>query len=135
MRLARCHRVLGVAVDGDEISQIFERLGFDFTFNDGVFTVTPPSYRFDIRIEEDLIEEVARIYGFERIPDVPPRARADMHVQLETTRGPHALRAAVASMDYQEVINFSFVEESWEHDLHGNADPIRLLNQLQASCR
>ncbi|MCQ9616467.1 phenylalanine--tRNA ligase subunit beta [Paenalcaligenes niemegkensis] len=130
MRLARCHRILGVGVSADEVTQIFERLGFSFEYSDGVFTVVPPSFRFDIRIEEDLIEEVARIYGFERIPDVPPRARASMRIEAESLRGPHALRAAVAALDYQEVINFSFVEERWEHDYHGNADPIRLLNPI-----
>ena len=130
MRLSRCHRILGVNVPAEEVAQIFQRLGFEFKQNDDVFTVVPPSYRFDIRIEEDLIEEVARIYGFERIPDVAPLARASMHVPAESLRGPHALRAAVAAMDYQEVINFSFVEDSWEQNYHGNADPIRLLNPI-----
>src|SRR5690606_27144893 len=88
------------------------------------------SYRFDLAIEEDLIEEVARIYGFERIPDQPPRARAQMRVQPETLRGPHELRARMAALDYQEVINFSFVEEAWERDYAGQDNPIRLLNPI-----
>lgn len=130
MRLSRCHRVLGVQLSADEVTKIFSSLGFDFTYSDEVFTVTPPSYRFDIRIEEDLIEEVARIYGFEQIPDVPPRARASIRLAPETLRGPHALRAAMVAMDYQEVINFSFVEEHWEQQYHGNDNPIRLLNPI-----
>ncbi|MBB5214338.1 phenylalanine--tRNA ligase subunit beta [Parapusillimonas granuli] len=131
MRLDRCHRVLGVPVSRDEVAGIFTSLGLPFQIEDGdVFVVTPPSYRFDLFIEEDLIEEVARIYGFERIPDVPPRARAKMRVEPETLRGPHALRARMAAQDYQEVINFSFVEEAWERDYAGNADPIRLINPI-----
>ncbi len=130
MRLARCQRVLGVPVSRQEVEDVFTRLGLDWTFSDGVFSVTPPSYRFDLFIEEDLIEEVARIYGFERIPDLPPVARAKMRVEPETLRGPHALRGAMAAQDYQEVINFSFVEEAWEKEYAGNHDPIRLLNPI-----
>ena len=130
MRLARCNRVLGIPVSADEVSQIFSRLGFDFTLENDVFTVVSPSYRFDLRIEEDLIEEVARIYGFERIPDLAPIARADILVEPETYKGPHALRAKVAALDYQEVINFAFVEESWESNYAGNTSPIRLLNPI-----
>lgn len=130
MRLDRCQRILGIAVTADEVRTIFNGLGFEFTEQDGVFQVTAPTYRFDIRIEEDLIEEVARIYGFERIPDVAPKARADMLIKPETLKGPHALRAQVAALDYQEVINFAFVEEDWETNYAGNTDPIRLLNPI-----
>lgn len=130
MRLDRCHRVLGVPVDQSEVERIFTSLDLDWTFKDNIFSVVPPSYRFDIEIEEDLIEEVARIYGFERLPDQPPRARANMRIEPEAARGPHALRHAMASMDYQEVINFSFVLENWEHQYAGNTDPIRLLNPI-----
>lgn len=130
MRLQRCHRVLGVQVSAEEVTQIFTALGFAFRQDGDVFYVTPPSYRFDLRIEEDLIEEVARIYGFERIPDVPPKARAYVNVLSEHQRSPHALREALAALDYQEVINFAFVEENWEKTYHGNSDPIRLLNPI-----
>lgn len=130
MRLARCHKVLGVAVTEADVARIFQRLGFEFDCKDQVFTVVPPSYRFDMQIEEDLIEEVARIYGFENLPDVPPVARAAMYEEPESLRGPHALRASMAALDFQEVINYSFVEEVWEKNYHGNQDPIRLLNPI-----
>ena len=131
MRLARCQRILGIPVSRSEVESIFTRLGLTFEVQDNdVFVVTPPSYRFDLFIEEDLIEEVGRIYGFERIPDVPPMARAKMLTAPEVLRGPHALRAAIAAQDYQEVINFSFVEEAWERDYAGNTDPIKLLNPI-----
>ncbi len=130
MRLARCHRVLGVPVPRDEVEHIFTSLGLRFELKDDVFVVTPPSYRFDLFIEEDLIEEIARVYGFERIPDVPPVARAKMLANPEALRGPHTLRASMAGLDYQEVINFAFVEEAWERDYAGNADPIKLLNPI-----
>jgi len=130
MRLARCRKVLGIDVSRAEVESIFTRLDMPYILRDDDFIVTPPSYRFDLHIEEDLIEEVARIYGFERIPDMPPVARAKMRVQPEVLRGPHLLRAGMAALDYQEVINFAFVEEAWEANYAGNADPIRLLNPI-----
>ncbi|MDY0308910.1 MAG: phenylalanine--tRNA ligase subunit beta [Castellaniella sp.] len=130
MRLARCARVLGIPLDAAAVSAVFTRLGLVFEQQGDDFVVTPPAARFDLTIEEDLIEEVARIHGFDRIPDRPPVAAAVMRSVPETLYGPHALRAALVARDYQEVINFSFVEEAWERDYCGNTDPIRLLNPI-----
>lgn len=130
MRLARCHRVLGVPVTQAEVAKIFGSLGLEFTLESNDFIVTPPSYRFDLVIEEDLIEEVARIYGFENIPTVPPMARAKMFSQPEVRRGPHALRRLAAARDYQEVVNYSFVEAAWERDYAGNDTPVKLVNPI-----
>ena len=130
MRLSRCHRVLGVKVSQEDVAQTFTRLGFAFVLEGDKFIVVPPTYRFDLQIEEDLIEEVARIIGFESIPAVPPLAAAQMRMTPETTRSAHTVRAEIAALDYQEVINFSFVEQSWEVELLGQAEPIRLLNPI-----
>ncbi len=136
MRVARAHRVIGLAVPADEMAEIFRRLGFTFR-REGpgageAFVVTPPSYRFDIVIEEDLIEEVARVHGFDRIPAHPPVAPAVMHAPLETRRSLHGLRARLAGANYTEVVNFSFVDAEWEQDFAANATPIRLLNPIAA---
>src|SRR5690606_23591284 len=130
MRTERCRKVLGVPLSDEEIATVFQRLKLDFQQESDAFVVTPPSFRFDLEIEEDLIEEVARVYGFERIPDVPPVARAAMRAMPESIRPVHALRHAVAAMDYQEVVNFSFVPSDWERDLAGNTNPINLLNPI-----
>ncbi|WP_338618952.1 phenylalanine--tRNA ligase subunit beta [Achromobacter sp. E1] len=130
MRLARCHRVLGVPVTREQVATIFGSLGLDYALEGDDFIVNPPSYRFDLEIEEDLIEEVARIYGFESIPDVPPMARAKMFSQPEVRRGAHALRRLAAAQDYQEVVNYSFVEADWERDFAGNDNPVRLVNPI-----
>ena len=132
MRAARCNKVIGVPISSEQIGAIFNRLQLPYTLNDGVFTVTPPSYRFDLEIEEDLIEEVARVYGFENIPTHPPKAAAAMLPNTEAQRSLHALRGILADCDYQEVVNFSFVEQEWEADLANNTDPIRLLNPIAA---
>jgi len=130
MRLARCRRVLGIPVTADDVRDVFTKLNFSFTEQDDVFSVTPPSFRFDLDIEEDLIEEVARIYGFERIPGNPPSAPAVMLQTNETRRSEHDLRHLMAALDYQEVVNFSFVEKAWETNYMGNVDPIGLLNPI-----
>lgn len=130
MRLARCHRVLGVPVTREQVATIFGSLGLDYSVEGDDFIVNPPSFRFDLEIEEDLIEEVARIYGFESIPDVPPMARAKMFSQPEVRRGAHALRRLTAAQDYQEVVNYSFVEADWERDFAGNDNPVRLVNPI-----
>lgn len=130
MRVARCRKILGIQVDTAEIEKIFTQLQLPHTFDGEVFTVTPPSYRFDIEIEEDLIEEVARIYGFERIPDNPPKALAAMLPSNETRRSEHDMRYVMADLDYQEVVNFSFVETGWESNYMGNQNPIKLLNPI-----
>ncbi|SUX35242.1 phenylalanyl-tRNA synthetase subunit beta [Burkholderia mallei] len=95
-----------------------------------MFRVTPPPHRFDIEIEEDLIEEVARIYGFEKIPARPPVAKSEMRATDETRRSVHAIRHALAARDYAETVNFSFVDAEWERDFAGNDNPVRLLNPI-----
>jgi len=134
MRVARAHKVIGVPVPASEMADIFGRLGLahgrEGAGGNEAFVVTPPSFRFDIAIEEDLIEEVARVHGFERIPAHPPRAPAITRAQREAQRSPHELRQQLADADYHEVINFSFVDAQWEADFAGVANPIRLLNPI-----
>ena len=130
MRIARARKVIGVAVAADEMASIFTRLGLTHERTADAFVVTPPSYRFDIELEEDLIEEIARIYGFDNIPALPPTARAAMRAKPEGTRSVHELRAAIAACDYFETINYSFVDIAWERELLRNADPINLLNPI-----
>ncbi|NMM36300.1 MAG: phenylalanine--tRNA ligase subunit beta [Glaciimonas sp.] len=134
LRVTRATKVIGIAISEDQISDIFTRLNFVFkreSSGDGtVFFVTPPSYRFDIEIEEDLIEEVVRVYGYENIPALPPVALNSMLIAPESTRSLFTVRRQLADLDYQEVVNFSFVEESWESDFSGNTTPIRLQNPI-----
>ena len=130
VRTARAVKVIGVPLTADQIADIFTRLGLEFVAQSDGFDVTPPSYRFDIEIEEDLIEEIARVYGFENIPALPPVAPNEMRIPPENRRSLFAVRRLLADLDYQEVVNYSFVEESWEADFCGNINPIRLLNPI-----
>jgi len=130
LRSQRAKKIIGVPVSDEQIAAIFTRLGLSFTQKQGEFTVTPPSYRFDIEIEEDLIEEIARVYGFENIPALPPVAENTMRIAPENIRSLFDIRHQLADADYQEVVNFSFVEETWEADFSGNPKPIRLINPI-----
>jgi phenylalanyl-tRNA synthetase beta chain len=130
LRTARAQKVIGVPLSDDLIADIFTRLGLEFVREEGKFLVTAPSYRFDIEIEEDLIEEVARVYGFENIPANPPVAPSAMLIAPENTRSLFAIRHQLADLGYQEVVNMSFVESAWEADFAGNPEPIRLQNPI-----
>lgn len=130
LRTARAQKVIGVPLSDELIADIFTRLGLAFTRGEGTFLVTAPSYRFDIEIEEDLIEEVARVYGFENIPANPPVAPSAMLIAPENTRSLFAIRHQLADLGYQEVVNMSFVESAWEADFAGNLEPIRLQNPI-----
>jgi phenylalanyl-tRNA synthetase beta chain len=112
------------------MAQALRGLGLPVTEGEGTLTVTPPSFRFDLQIEEDLIEEIARMVGYEQLPTTPPRAPITARLRAEASRSPYAVRRQLAGLGYQETINYSFVEERWERELAGNADPIRLLNPI-----
>jgi phenylalanyl-tRNA synthetase beta chain len=130
LRVARAAKVIGMPIDQAQCAGALRRLGLPVEEGDGVLTVMPPAFRFDLQIEEDLIEEVARIVGYEKLPDTPPLAPITAKIRTEARRGPFAVRRSLAQLGYQETINFSFVEERWERELAGNADPIRLLNPI-----
>jgi phenylalanyl-tRNA synthetase beta chain len=132
LRVARAAKVIGMPITQADCERVFNRLGLPFAAADGVITVTPPSWRFDLLIEEDLIEEVIRVLGYPSLPSTPPLAPVVAKTRSESRLATHALRRAVAARDYFETINFSFVEERWERDLAGVADPIKLLNPIAA---
>jgi phenylalanyl-tRNA synthetase beta chain len=130
LRVARAVKVIGMPLSQQQCADALRGLGLQVAEGEGTVTVTPPSFRFDLQIEEDLIEEVARMVGYNNLPTTPPLAPITAKVRLETQRSPSAVRRAIAALGYQETINYSFVEDSWERDLAGNANPIRLLNPI-----
>jgi phenylalanyl-tRNA synthetase beta chain len=130
MRVARAQRVIGMAIGADEMQKCFQRLSLPAKRDGEAFVVEPPSYRYDLAIEEDLIEEVARLHGFERIRAQPPRVAARPLPAPQGRRSLHELRERLAGVDYHEVINFGFGEPQWELDFAGEANPVRLLNPI-----
>lgn len=132
LRCDRARKVIGADISDGHMAECLARLGLSHVLRDGVIEVTPPSHRFDLEIEEDLIEEVARLWGFERLPVRAPQASIHLMASPETRRSFLSLKRLVADRDYQEVINYSFVDEALDLRLSGVA-PIRLLNPIAAT--
>lgn len=130
LRVARAARVIGMPLTQAQCADALWRLGFSLEEGDGTITVAPPPHRFDLAIEEDLIEEVARLVGYQHLPTTPPLAPITARVRPEGQRSRFDVRHRLAALGYQETINFSFVEAEWERDLAGNADPVKLLNPI-----
>jgi phenylalanyl-tRNA synthetase beta chain len=130
LRLERVERLLGIKLDGTQVSDILRRLRFEFTAAAGEFRVTPPSFRFDIAIEEDLVEELARIHGYDRIPATLPAAAPTMLPVPEARTSLAGLRRLLVARDYQEIVSYSFVDAAWESDFAGNEAPVELANPL-----
>jgi len=134
LRPARVARLLGISVPAETIATLFGRLGFAFERAGADFLVTPPSYRFDLAIEEDLVEEIARVHGYDAIPAVASAHLQTMLPERESTRPAAAIRQRLVSRDWQEAITFSFVSSAWETALFpardARAAPIAVLNPI-----
>ena len=131
LRTARVSKLLGIDPGVDAVAAIFERLSM-FVHPDGdSLVVTPPSFRFDIALEEDLVEEVARVYGYDRIAPRPVYTEPAMLPLPEATRGPRELRGCLALRDYQEVVTYAFVDPEWEADF-GAVPALKLANPIAA---
>ncbi|MDI9853441.1 phenylalanine--tRNA ligase subunit beta [Comamonas sp. 17RB] len=131
LRVARAAKVIGMAVTQQQCLDALNGLGLPATLaSEGVISVTAPTFRFDINLEEDLIEEVARMIGYENLPTTKPLAPISPKLRAENQRSPFGVRHELAGLGYQETINFSFVEEKWEQELAGNHHAIKLLNPI-----
>ena len=131
MRPDRARKVIGAPVGDEEIATAFGRLELPFERDGADFVVTPPSFRFDLSIEEDLIEEVARIWGYDRLPVRPPVAAMPMRPAPEGRRSLLAIKRALAARDFQEVITYSFVATDLDAAV-SQVPAIRLSNPIAA---
>jgi phenylalanyl-tRNA synthetase beta chain len=104
-------RVLGFSVADDQVSRILTSLGFDTRFNAGQWTATAPSWRFDMAITEDLIEEVVRVVGYDAMPSHRLHSSDAIRVIPEAMRQDHAIKLQLCDMGFQEVVNYAFVAE------------------------
>ncbi len=130
LRLSRIARIIGLEIDSGAVSSILDRLSFQYSLQDETFSVIPPSHRFDLKIEEDLVEEVARLYGYDNIPAVTPQAGMNMLPSREARRSLSEVRKLATARGYTEAISYAFVDTSWEADFCGNPDPILLKNPI-----
>ncbi len=130
VRTARVNKLLGVALPADAIASTFTRLKLAFTREGADFVVTPPSSRFDLAIEEDFVEEAARMHGYDAIPAAPAPHVQHMLADPESRRSPMALKRMLVDLDWQEIVTFSFVDSAMEAALSPAAQPVRVLNPI-----
>ncbi|WP_125559379.1 phenylalanine--tRNA ligase subunit beta [Pseudoalteromonas rubra] len=126
LRRARLDRVIGYHIADEKVTDILTRLGLDVAFANDSWTATVPSYRFDISIEEDLIEEVARVFGYNNIPNVAPTAALKMTDHQEARLPVSRLRNELVARGYQEAITYSFVDPKKQQLLHPESDALVL---------
>lgn len=133
LRFARLLSVLGITIPQQTVGTLLNQLGFKFSERDGVFAVEAPTYRFDIEREEDLIEEIARLHGYDKIEAIAPIASLMMLPAPEAALNKAWAAGVLSSQGYQEVVTYSFVDEKWENDLMGNANSIKLKNPIASN--
>ena len=132
LRRSKLDRRIGHVIADEKVSEILTRLGFDVDAIQGEWQVSVPPYRFDISIEEDLVEEVARIFGYNNIPNVSPQATLKMCPNREANLALNTLRSALISRDYQEAITYSFVDPKVQTMLHPDAEFMTLPHPISS---
>lgn len=132
LRHARLNRVLGVELSQEDVTRILTDLRMQPQFENGVWTVTAPSDRFDIEIEEDLIEEVARIFGYDNIHAALPAGELNPGVVSESLISLRNIQQTLASCGYQEAINYSFTSRELLGCFHMDKHALALANPLSA---
>ncbi len=133
LRMAQIKRLLGIDVSVAQVSDILRRLGMGVVEEaDGVWTVTPPLYRFDVAIAADLIEEVARVYGYDHVPATRPATAVAIAGQSEKRVTVDSVRQWLVGQGYQEAITYSFVDPNWQNAVMGEEPAIALVNPIAA---
>ncbi|GAA3928749.1 phenylalanine--tRNA ligase subunit beta [Luteimonas lutimaris] len=132
LRRARLARVLGLDIADAEVERILRALGLGVEANADGWTVTAPTRRFDLAIEEDLVEEVARIHGYDTIPTTLPGGATRLAAPTETRVPEQDLRRQLAARDYLEAINYAFVDARLLETWQAQAGAVPLANPLSA---
>ena len=132
LRHSRLTKVLGIEIAGDTVTDLFKRLGFRVFFENEIWQVSVPPYRFDISIEEDLIEEVARVYGYNQIPNIAPVASLKMSQHQEQKIQLNQLKNTLVESDYQEAITYSFVDPKAQALLFPHLEGLQLPHPISS---
>ena len=132
LRVDRIERVIGMAIPADEVAGGLRRLGMEVTETGGGWSVTPPAHRFDVAIEEDLIEEVVRLAGYDRVPAAEIEGTVRPGSDSESGVPVSRLRRALIDRGYQEAVTYSFVDPALQSLLDPDTPPIRLANPISS---
>ena len=130
LRESQIKRVLGFAIPAERVLDILARLDLSPVATDSGWTVTVPSHRFDIEIEADLLEELARIYGYDQLPVVPPVAKLVFSERSESVLTSQDFCRNLIAKGYREAITYSFVDPELQQMFQPSEAPVELLNPI-----
>jgi len=132
VRPARVVELLGMPIETNEMLSILTSLQCHVTVSGDALSVVPPPYRFDLNIEEDFIEEIARIHGYVNVPSSAPISTLAILPVSGSQRTKTSLRHEMVGLGYQEVINYSFTPPEWEADFADNLAPVKVANPISS---
>ena len=132
LRRERISRLLGLVIDDDVITDILSRLGLEPSAADNGWMVSVPMHRFDIAIEADLVEEIARIHGYDEIPETPESGATVLETVTESEIEIDTIAATLIARDYQEVVTYSFVDAELDKLVSGSASQLELSNPISS---
>ncbi|SUI67236.1 phenylalanine--tRNA ligase subunit beta [Shewanella morhuae] len=132
LRRSKLDRILGHHVPDTDVVEILQRLGFGVVVNQDSWQITTATYRFDMAIEEDLIEEVARIYGYDNIPNTAPVAALRMSDHKESNLSLKRVRALLVARGFQEAVTYSFVDPKLQNLVHPGVAAMVLPNPISS---
>lgn len=132
LREARIEKLLGITLDAEEVDQILAGLGLEPERTDEGWKVTSPSWRFDVAIEADLLEELARVYGYNRLPVTHIYSRLDMKPVTESTLSIRGVRRQLVGRGYREAFTYSFIEPELQQKIEPGVEAVPLANPISS---
>ncbi|AHN26013.1 Phenylalanyl-tRNA synthetase beta chain [Gilliamella apicola] len=132
LRRNKIDRIIGYTIETQKITDILVRLGCEVEYQDDNWIIKSPSWRFDLQIEEDLVEEVARIYGYNNIPNANMKIESVMQPKPESIISLRRIKDLLVDRGYQEAVTYSFVDPKVQHILHPNEPAITLPNPISS---
>jgi phenylalanyl-tRNA synthetase beta chain len=132
LRRSRIRRLLGFLPDDDQVADMLGRLGLSLTVHDEGWMATPPSFRFDLTLEADLIEEVGRVFGYDNLPTANNRGDLTMRPLPETATPLTRVRSLLVDRGYQEAITYSFVDAGTLQAIEPTVTPVALQNPISS---
>lgn len=135
LRKKRLEMLLGLRLSKKQVESTFKSLQMEFEFSKEGWKVMPPSFRFDLNIEEDLIEEIARFVGYEKIPSIPEFSHSKKSFGGVTEFENDYIADLMVAKGYTEVINYSFVDEDFEHAINPDNESVYLKNPISAQMK
>ncbi|MDF2784301.1 MAG: pheT [Pantoea eucrina] len=132
LRRKKLDRLIGHVIADEQVTDILTRLGCEVTQGEGEWKAVAPSWRFDMAIEEDLVEEVARVYGYNNIPDVPVKASLIMTQHREASLSLKRVKTLLVDKGYQEAITYSFVDPKVQQLLHPGEEALILPSPISS---